>query len=121
LIFKHLKIDLSFIDENEIVRFYTDTKHRIFPRSPGVIGREVQNCHPKESLDKVMGVINEFREGVQDEAEFWIDTGEKFIYINFTAVRDDEGNFKGVLEMMQDVTRIRSLEGTQRLAAWKKH
>jgi len=121
LIFKHLKIDLSYIDENEIVRFYTDTKHRIFPRSPGVIGREVQNCHPKESLDKVMEVIGEFREGRQDEAEFWIDTGEKFIYISFTAVRDEEGNFKGVLEMMQDVTRIRGLEGSQMLASWKKH
>ncbi|NLI90451.1 MAG: DUF438 domain-containing protein [Epulopiscium sp.] len=121
LIFKHLKVDLSYVDENEIVRFYTDTKDRIFPRSPGVIGRKVENCHPKESLDKVLEVIEEFKSGAQDEAEFWLDTGEKFIYINFIAVRDDEGNFKGVLEMMQDITRIKELEGNQLLANWTKH
>lgn len=118
LIFKHLQVDLSYVDENEIVKFYSDTKHRVFPRSAGVIGREVQNCHPRESVHMVEEIIRAFREGEQDEAEFWLEIGGKFIYIIYNAVRDEEGNFKGVLEMMQDVTKIRSLTGTQRLLAW---
>lgn len=120
LIFKHLKVDLSYVDENEIVKFYSDTKHRVFPRSAGVIGRQVQNCHPRESVDIVEEIIRAFREGEQDEAEFWLEMGGKFIYIVYNAVRDEEGNFKGVLEMMQDATHIRSLEGSQRLLSWKE-
>lgn len=118
LIFKHLQVDLSYVDENEIVKFYSDTKHRVFPRSAGVIGREVQNCHPRESVDMVEEIIRAFREGEQDEAEFWLEINGKFIYIIYNAVRDAEGNFRGVLEMMQDVTKIRSLTGTQRLLSW---
>lgn len=118
LIYKHMQVDLSYVDENDIVKFYTDSKHRIFPRSPGVIGREVQNCHPRESLSMVEAIIDAFRKGEQDQADFWIDKGDKFIYIIFNAVRDEEGNFKGVLEMMQDVTRIRSLKGSRRLLSW---
>ena len=118
LIFKHLQVDLSYVDENEIVKFYSDTKHRVFPRSAGVIGREVQNCHPRESVDTVEEIIRAFRAGEHDEAEFWLEMGGKFIYIIYNAVRDEEGNFRGVLEMMQDVTKIRSLEGSQRLLSW---
>jgi len=118
LIFKHLQVDLSFVDENEIVKFYSDTKHRVFPRSAGVIGRKVQNCHPRESVDTVEEIIRAFRAGEHDEAEFWLEIGGKFIYIIYNAVRDEEGNFRGVLEMMQDVTHIRSLEGSQRLLSW---
>lgn len=118
LIYKHLQVDLSFVDENDEVRFYTDTKHRIFPRSAGVIGRKVQNCHPRESLDMVEGVIKAFRKGEQDTAEFWLDKGDKFIYISFTALRDEQGNYRGTLESMQDVTHIRSLKGSRRLLQW---
>ncbi|OPJ65276.1 PAS domain-containing protein [Clostridium oryzae] len=118
LIFKHLQVDLSYVDENEIVKFYSDTKHRVFPRSPGVIGRKVQNCHPRESVDTVEKIIKAFRDGEQDEAEFWLEIEGKFIYIIYNAVRDDDGNFRGVLEMMQDVTRIRSLTGSRRLLTW---
>lgn len=119
LIFRHLPIDLSFVDENELVRFYSDTKHRVFPRSPGVIGRDVKNCHPRESVHNVEQIIEAFRAGREDEAEFWLEIGGKFIYILYTAVRDDEGKFRGVLEMMQDATHIRSLEGSQRLLTWE--
>lgn len=119
LIFRHLPVDLSFVDENELVRFYSDTKHRVFPRSPGVIGRDVNNCHPRESAHMVREIIEEFRTGRQDEAEFWLEMGGKFIYILYTAVRDDTGRFKGVLEMMQDATHLRSLEGSNRLISWK--
>ncbi len=119
LIYKHMQVDLSYVDENDIVKFYTDSTHRVFPRSPGVIGREVQNCHPRQSLSTVEAIIEAFRKGEQDSADFWIDKGDKFIYIIFNAVRDEEGTFKGVLEMMQDVTRIRSLKGSQRLLSWE--
>lgn len=118
LIYKHMQVDLSYVDENDIVKFYTDSKHRIFPRSAGVIGREVQNCHPRESLSMVQAIIDAFRKGEQDKADFWIDKGDRFIYIIFNAVRDDEGVFKGVLEMMQDVTHIRSLKGSRKLLSW---
>ena len=118
LIFKHMQVDLSYVDENDIMRFYSDTKHRVFPRSAGVIGREVQNCHPRESVATVERIIEAFRNGEKDEAEFWIQMGDKFIYIIYNAVRDSDGTFRGVLEMMQDATHIRSLTGDQRLLSW---
>ena len=118
LIFRHLQVDLSYVDENEIVKFYSDTKHRVFPRSAGVIGRQVQNCHPRESVENVEAIIEAFRKGEQDEAEFWLEMGDKFIYIIYNAVRDDNGKFRGVLEMMQDVTHIRKLTGSQKLLTW---
>jgi hypothetical protein len=118
LIFKHLQVDLSYVDEHDIVKFYSDTKHRVFPRSAGVIGREVRNCHPRESVATVEEIIRAFREGEQDQAEFWLEMGDKFIYIIYNAVRDEQGNFRGVLEMMQDVTKIRKLTGNQRLLSW---
>ena len=120
LIYQHLPIDLSYVDENEIVKFYSDTKHRVFPRSAGVIGRDVKNCHPRESISTVQEIIDEFRKGTQNEAEFWIEMNGKFIYIYYVAVRDASGNFKGVLEMMQDATRIRSLTGSRKLLTWEK-
>jgi DUF438 domain-containing protein len=119
LIFKHLAIDLSYVDEENIFKFYSDTKHRVFPRSAGAIGRTVQNCHPRESVDTVEKIIEAFKKGEQNEAEFWLEMGGKFIYILYTAVRDEDGNFKGVLEMMQDATHIRSLTGSQRLLTWE--
>lgn len=118
LIYQHLPIDISFIDENDIVKFYTDTKDRVFPRSKGVIGREVRNCHPPKSLHLVEEVIDKFRNGEQDKAEFWINKPGKFIYITFVAIRDGEGKFRGVMEIMQDCTHIRALEGEKRLLAW---
>ncbi|MDO4764423.1 MAG: PAS domain-containing protein [Eubacteriales bacterium] len=118
LIYQHMPMDFSFVDENELVQFYTDTAHRIFPRSAGVIGRNVMNCHPRESLDVVKEIIEAFRSGRQDKAEFWLEMGDKFIYILYTAVRDKDGKFRGVLEMMQDVAHIRSLQGQRRLLNW---
>ena len=118
LIYKHLPIDISFVDENELVCFYSDTDHRIFPRSKNVIGREVMNCHPRKSAHIVREVIDKLRSGEQDKAEFWINKPGLFIYIIYVAVRDKEGNFRGVLEMMQDCTHIRALEGSQTLLTW---
>lgn len=118
LIYKHLPVDLSYVDEHELVCFYSDTKHRVFPRSRNVIGRDVKNCHPRRSVHIVEEIISKFRSGEQDEAEFWINKPGLFIYIKYVAVRDEAGQFRGVLEMMQDCTRIRSLEGSRTLLTW---
>ena len=120
LIYQHMPVDLSYVDENELVCFYTDTKHRVFPRSKNVIGRDVKNCHPKASVHIVEEIIQKFRSGEQDKAEFWINKPDLFIYIIYYAVRDENGKFRGVLEMMQDCTHIRSLQGSQTLLTWEQ-
>jgi len=120
LVYKHMPVDFSYVDENEIVRFYTDTDHRVFPRSKNVIGRDVKNCHPRTSVHLVEEIIEKFRRGEQNEVDFWINKPGLFIYIYYVAVRDEEGRFRGVLEMMQDCTRIRSLEGSRTLLSWDK-
>ena len=120
LIFQHMPVDLSYVDENDLVKFYSDTKHRVFPRSAGVIGRNVKNCHPAESVDSVMEIIDNFRNGKQDEIDFWIQTPKgDFIYIYYVAVRDEKGKFRGVLEMMQNATKIRSLTGQRKIVTWE--
>ena len=118
LIYKHLPVDISFVDENELVKFYSDTDHRVFPRSKNVIGREVTNCHPRKSVHIVKEIVDKFRSGEQDKAEFWINKPNMFIYIVYVAVRDADGKFRGVLEMMQDCTHIRNLQGSQTLLNW---
>jgi len=119
LIFRHMPVDLSFVDESEIVKFYTDTKHRVFPLSVGVIGRDVKNCHLRESVASALEIIDTFCKGEQGEIDFWLELHGKFIYICYVAVRDENGVFKGgALEMMQDITRIRSLEDKRTLVTW---
>ena len=120
LLFRHLPVDLSFVDENELVKFYSDTPHRIFPRSANVIGRDVKNCHPAKSVHIVEEIVEKFRSGEQSQAEFWINKPGLFIYVIYTAVRDENGKFRGVLEMMQDCTHIRELEGSRTLLTWDK-
>lgn len=120
LLLRHLPVDLSYVDENELVKFYSDTPHRIFPRSANVIGREVKNCHPAKSVHVVEEIVEKFRSGEQNQAEFWINKPGLFIYVIYTAVRDENGKFRGVLEMMQDCTHIRELEGSRTLLTWDK-
>ena len=103
-----------------MVCFYSDTEHRVLPRSKSVIGRNVKNCHPRASVHIVEEIIEKFRSGEQDSAEFWINKPGIFIYILYTAVRDEQGKFRGILEMMQDCTHIRSLTDSQTLLTWKK-
>ncbi|MDO5695828.1 MAG: PAS domain-containing protein [Eubacteriales bacterium] len=118
LIYKHLPVDLSYVDENDLVCFYSDTKHRVFPRSKNVIGRDVKNCHPRNSVHIVEEIVEKFRSGEQDESEFWINKPGLFIYIKYVAVRDEAGRFRGILEMMQDCTHIRAMEGSRTLLTW---
>ncbi len=115
LVLTHLPVDITFVDENGRVAYYSGGKERIFPRSPGVIGREVSRCHPPKSVHIVERVVRELREGVRDVAEFWIRVGGRLIFIRYFAVRDGAGRFRGVLEVSQDVTDIQGLRGEKRL------
>ncbi len=119
LILTHLPVEISFVDENDELRYYSQVKHKIFPRSPGVIGRKVQNCHPPASLDKVQRILDEFRSGRKDIADFWIEKKDRFIYIRYFAVRDDNQTYRGTLEVAQDATALRGLTGQQRLLDWE--
>jgi len=119
LLLRHLPVDISFVGADEKVKYYSATDDRIFPRSPGVIGRSVVNCHPRKSFDKVQRIMTYFKEGKKDKATFWIQLNGRFLFISYFAVRDDNGKFVGTLEVSQDVTEIRSLEGEQRLLDWE--
>ena len=112
-----LPIDFQYVDEHDRVRFYSEG-HRIFPRSPGVVGRKVQNCHPPQSVHKVQQILDAFRAGEKGTAEFWIEMQGKFLHIRYFAVRDAGGDYRGVVETVQDVTGIRALEGQRRLLDW---
>lgn len=118
LMLKHLPLDISLVDEHDRVLYYSDTPERVFPRSPGVIGRQVQHCHPQKSLHMVQAILDAFRAGDKEVAEFWIQLGGRFIHIRYFALRDANGSYKGCLEVSQDVTNIRQLEGQQRLLSW---
>lgn len=118
MILTHLPVDISFVNENDEVVYYSATKERIFPRSPGIIGRKVQNCHPPKSVDIVEKILEAFKKGEKDSADFWIQMRGKFILIRYFAVRDAKGQYRGCLEVSQDVTEIRALEGERRLLSW---
>jgi hypothetical protein len=119
LMLTHLPVDLTFVDESDRVAYYSEGPERIFPRSPAIIGREVRNCHPPKSVHLVNQILDAFKSGSRDTAEFWIELGGKFIYIRYFAVRDGNGYYRGCLEVSQDLTRIRKLEGQQRLLDWE--
>ncbi|MDH4270695.1 MAG: DUF438 domain-containing protein [Candidatus Aminicenantes bacterium] len=119
LLLKNLPVDVTFVDETDTVRYYSAGAERIFPRSPAIIGRKVQNCHPPDSVHMVNRILEALREGRRDVAGFWIQLKGRFIYIRYFAVRDGEGHYKGCLEVSQDVTDIRGLQGEQRLLDWK--
>jgi len=116
LLFNHLPVDITFVDETDTVRFYSESiLGRIFGRTPTVIGRKVQNCHPPASVHVVSRLLDEFRAGKRDVAAFWITLGGKFIHIQYLAVRDAQGSYRGVVEVVQDITPLRALAGEHRL------
>ena len=118
LILKHIPVDLTFIDETDSVRYFSQGKERIFPRSPRIIGRKVQNCHPSKSLHKVNKIIEAFKKGTKDVAAFWIKLGDKLIFIRYFAIRDAKGDYKGTLEVSQEISEIQKISGEQRLLDW---
>jgi len=110
-----LPVEISFVDENDVVRYFNKDGNRIFPRPPSVIGRKVQDCHPKKSLHKVNQILDDFKNNRRDSAEFWIDLKNRKIYIRYFAVRDKNGNYLGCLEASQDITEIQKIKGEKRL------
>ena len=114
-IFNILPVDLTFIDSEDTVRYFSETQDRIFHRTKSVIGRKVQNCHPPQSVDVVEKILISFKEGKRDFFDFWINYQGKLVYIRYLALRDKEGQYLGTLEVTQDITEIQKLEGEKRL------
>ncbi len=110
-----LPIDITFVDAEDRVRYFSLSSERIFVRSKAVIGREVQYCHPKKSLDKVNKILDDFKQGRRDSAEFWINLGGRLVYIRYFAVRSKSGEYLGTLEVTQDITGIKQIQGEKRL------
>ncbi len=118
LLLKVLPLDITYIDENDRVIFYNRGEERTFPRSKNIIGREVRLCHPPKSVDTVLQILEAFKKGTQNVADFRIHVKGRYILIRYFAVRDAEGTYRGVVEMSQDITDIQTLEGEQRLLDW---
>ncbi len=118
LIFNHLPVDITYVDENNQVKFYSTPEKRIFRRTNSIIGRDVKNCHPHESVHVVEQIVEAFRKGEKDKASFWIQMKDEFILIQYFAVRDEQGRYKGVVEVSQEITEIRNIQGEQRLLDW---
>jgi len=114
-IIEALPVEISLVDANDKVKCYNKDGKRIFMRTPQVIGLNVRKCHPEKSLDKVLTIINDFKAGKREFAEFWIDFRDKKVYIRYFPVKDKDGKYLGTLEVTQDITHIQGLEGEKRL------
>ncbi len=110
-----LPFDLTFVDADDTVRYFSPGRNRIFDRSRAILGRKVQYCHPPKSVHIVNKIVKDFKDGTQEQARFWINMGGKFVYICYYAVRDAKGAYMGTLEVTQDLTELRALEGERRL------
>jgi len=115
MVLNKLPVDFTFVDKDDRVRYYSASPDRVFVRTPAVVGRKVQNCHPQKSVQVVQGILDDFKSGARDVAEFWLQMGERFIHIRYFPLRDKDGNYQGVLEMVQDASHIRCLQGEKRL------
>ena len=118
-ILETVPVDLTFVDGEDRVRYFNRAGRRIFARTKAVIGRRVQQCHPEESVKVVERILNSFRRGERDVAEFWIRVGGRLIHIRYFAVRDGDGKYLGTLEVTQDITGIKGIEGEKRLLDWE--
>lgn len=114
-----LPVDISFVDKEDRVKYFNKAGKRIFVRTKAVIGRKVQLCHPKKSIQVVNKIIEALKTGKKDAAEFWIQMSNRLIYIRYIAVRDKNGKYLGTLEVTQDITDIKKIEGEKRLLDWK--
>lgn len=114
-LFKTLPVDLTFVDADDRVRFFSETAERVFPRSKVILGRKVQHCHPPDSVEVVNQILSDFRSGRQDVAQFWINFRGRFVHVRYFAVRGPQREYLGTLEVTQDVTPIRALQGERRL------
>lgn len=110
-----LPVDITFVDKDDRVKYFSNNKDRIFVRTRSVLGRSVQNCHPPQSVNVVEEIVTSFKEGKKDSVDFWINLNEKIVYIRYYAIRNDEGNYLGTLEVTQDITDVKKLEGEKKL------
>ena len=112
-----LPVDITFVDKDGTVKYFTQGKERIFPRTKAIIGREVKNCHPPASVHIVEQIVADLKSGKKDNEDFWIKMGDKFVLIRYFAVRDKNGAFLGTLEFTQDIKPIQEIHGEKRLAS----
>ena len=110
-----LPIDITYVDKDDVVRYFSQSKDRIFVRTKAVIGRTVQQCHPQKSVHVVNQLLEDFKAGKRDEAAFWINMNNRLIYIRYFPIRSKTGEYLGCLEVTQDVADIQKLEGEKRL------
>jgi PAS domain S-box-containing protein len=114
-LFNLLPVDITFVDKDDRVRFFSEGAGRIFVRTKAIIGRTVQNCHPQKSIHAVNKILEDFKSGKRDSAEFWIDFKGRKIHIRYFPLRSPKGEYLGCLEMTQDITKIKKVEGEKRL------
>jgi PAS domain S-box-containing protein len=114
-ILETLPLDISFVDENDTVKFWNKHDNRVFKRPMSALGKTVQQCHPPKSVDTVNKILSDLKSGRRDSAEFWIDLKGRKVYIRYFAVRDKDGRYLGTLEASQDITDIKKIEGERRL------
>ena len=119
-LFSYLPMDITFVDKEDKVRFFSLGEHRIFDRNRAIIGRDVRLCHPPGSVHIVEQILVDFKEGKESKAAFWINFKGMFVYIEYIALRDESGEYLGVIECTQDLTKYRQLEGEQRLLSYSK-
>ncbi|MBS7629516.1 DUF438 domain-containing protein, partial [Candidatus Bathyarchaeota archaeon] len=117
-IFNTLPVEITYVDKDDTVRYYSQTKDRIFVRTKAVLGRKVQQCPPQKSLHAVNKILDEFRRGLRESADFWIRLKDRLIYIRYFPIRGKGGEYLGCLEVTQDITDIKRLEGEKRLLDW---
>lgn len=115
LLLNHLPVDITFIDQDDVVRYFSYGKERIFARTKAVIGRTVQNCHPPRSVHVVEELLEDFKLGKKDSEDFWIQFKEKYVYIRYFAVRDEDGAYMGTIEFTQDIRPIQKITGEKRI------
>jgi hypothetical protein len=114
-----LPVDISFVDANDTVKYFNKAEKRIFVRTKAVIGRKVQLCHPQKSVHIVNKILEAFKTGKKDVAEFWITMNDRLIHIRYFAVRDKNGKYLGTMEVTQDIAGIKKIEGQRRLLDWE--
>jgi DUF438 domain-containing protein len=120
VILNTLPVDLTFVDSDDKVRYFSHGDHRIFDRNRAILGRDVRLCHPPSSVHIVEQILNDFKSGKANKASFWIQMGDRFIYIEYYALRDKDGKYLGTLEVSQDLTELRKLSGEQRILSYAK-
>ena len=112
-----LPFDITYVDKNDEVKYFSQGAHRFFPRTTAVLGRKVVNCHPPASMHIVEGIVSDFKNGRKDHEDFWIKKGDYYIYIRYFAVRDENGEYLGTVEVTQDIAPIQKITGEKRLVS----